>query len=224
VFRFATGKLTRSYDESLQAANELQRSESGALPLLPLMPLARLLERAPRQSAPELPPCWFQASVAFCCCAAAAAKCQRWFFRRPHAPNVPPCPSPAYICTAELYRLDAIDYGRRMATEKELAADPGGQACLHACLLACWAAPVCPLLQLSDRLATATLLLYAIPHMAAYKSIQQQLAHLLLPLPPLRLLPPAEAPKPNAIFDDSGNFLLYSTLLGIKVRRRRSSS
>lgn len=28
----------------------------------------------------------------------------------------------------------------------------------------------------------------------------------------------AEAPKPNAVFDDSGNFLLYSTLLGIKVR------
>lgn len=28
----------------------------------------------------------------------------------------------------------------------------------------------------------------------------------------------AEAPKPNALFDESGNFLLYSTLLGIKVR------
>ncbi len=27
----------------------------------------------------------------------------------------------------------------------------------------------------------------------------------------------AEAPKPNAIFDESGNFLLYPTLLGIKV-------
>jgi hypothetical protein len=31
------------------------------------------------------------------------------------------------------------------------------------------------------------------------------------------MLPAAEAPKPNAIFDESGNFLLYSTLLGIKV-------
>jgi hypothetical protein len=31
VFRFATGKLSRAYDESLAAANELQRSESGAL-------------------------------------------------------------------------------------------------------------------------------------------------------------------------------------------------
>jgi len=30
----------------------------------------------------------------------------------------------------------------------------------------------------------------------------------------------AEAPKPNAIFDESGNFLLYSTLLGIKVGPR----
>lgn len=29
VFRFATGKLSRAYDESLEAANELQRSESG---------------------------------------------------------------------------------------------------------------------------------------------------------------------------------------------------
>lgn len=47
MFRFATGKLTRSYDESLQAANELQRSESGAPPLLP--PL--LLLQAPHQSA-----------------------------------------------------------------------------------------------------------------------------------------------------------------------------
>ena len=28
----------------------------------------------------------------------------------------------------------------------------------------------------------------------------------------------AEAPKPNAVFDESGIFLLYSTLLGIKVR------
>lgn len=37
-------------------------------------------------------------------------------------------------------------------------------------------------------------------------------------LPPSRPpLPAAEAPKPNAIFDESGNFLLYSTLLGIKV-------
>lgn len=78
VFHFSTGKLSRSYDESLAAANDLQRSES------------------------------------------------------------------------ELYRLDPIDYGRRVAIEKELAGDP-------------------------------------------------------------------EAPKPNAIFDDSGHFLLYSTLLGIKV-------
>ncbi len=30
------------------------------------------------------------------------------------------------LCTAELYRLDPIDYGRRVAVEKELAADPGG--------------------------------------------------------------------------------------------------
>jgi hypothetical protein len=29
VFRYATGKLSRTYDESLQAANDLQRSESG---------------------------------------------------------------------------------------------------------------------------------------------------------------------------------------------------
>lgn len=78
VFRYATGKLSRTYDESLQAANDLQRSES------------------------------------------------------------------------ELYRLDPIDYGRRVAIEKELMADP-------------------------------------------------------------------EAPKPNAIFDESGNFLLYPTILGIKV-------
>ncbi|EFN51411.1 hypothetical protein CHLNCDRAFT_28079, partial [Chlorella variabilis] len=78
VFRFATGKLSRTYDESLQATNELQRSQS------------------------------------------------------------------------ELYRLDPIDYGRRVAVEKELAADP-------------------------------------------------------------------EAPKSNAVFDESGNFLLYATLLGIKV-------
>ncbi len=47
-------------------------------------------------------------------------------------------------------RLDNIDYGRRMAVEKELRAD-------------------------------------------------------------------SAAPAPNAVFDDSGNFLLYATLFGIKV-------
>lgn len=31
VFRFSTGKLSRTYDESLAAANELQRSGSGEL-------------------------------------------------------------------------------------------------------------------------------------------------------------------------------------------------
>lgn len=36
--------------------------------------------------------------------------------------------------------------------------------------------------------------------------------------PPSRPLPAAEAPKPNAVFDESGNFLLYATILGIKVR------
>jgi peptidylprolyl isomerase domain and WD repeat-containing protein 1 len=50
-------------------------------------------------------------------------------------------------------RLDAIDFGRRLAAERELAGDPA-------------------------------------------------------------------APAPNAIFDDSGNFLLYATLLGIKARQR----
>jgi peptidylprolyl isomerase domain and WD repeat-containing protein 1 len=49
-----------------------------------------------------------------------------------------------------MYKLDPIDYGRRVAVEKEIAADP-------------------------------------------------------------------EAPLPNAIFDDSGHFLLYPTLLGVKV-------
>lgn len=49
------------------------------------------------------------------------------------APHVPPRRHPCMFCTAELYRLDAIDYGRRMATEKELAADTGGQAGRHAC-------------------------------------------------------------------------------------------
>jgi hypothetical protein len=37
--------------------------------------------------------------------------------------------------TADVYRLDPIDYGRRVAVEKELAADPGG------CCCAC--SPVC---------------------------------------------------------------------------------
>mmetsp|Transcript_12389 Transcript_12389/g.34796 ORF Transcript_12389/g.34796 Transcript_12389/m.34796 type:complete len:620 (-) Transcript_12389:303-2162(-) len=78
VFRFLTGKLYRTYDESPEAANELQRSEG------------------------------------------------------------------------ELFRLENIDFGRRVAVERELlAAD--------------------------------------------------------------------SAPKPNAIFDDTSNFVLYPTLLGIKV-------
>ena len=78
MFWYKRGKLRRVYDESLEAAAELQKSESAA------------------------------------------------------------------------YRIDAIDFGRRIAVEKELIAD-------------------------------------------------------------------AEAQHQNAIFDESGNFLLYSTLLGIKV-------
>ncbi|KAL3152082.1 Peptidylprolyl isomerase, variant 2 [Trebouxia sp. C0010 RCD-2024] len=78
VFKFQSGKLRRTYDESLTAANELQRGES------------------------------------------------------------------------EMYNLEPIDFGRRMAGEKDLMADP-------------------------------------------------------------------EAPHPNAIFDESGNFIIYATLLGIKV-------
>lgn len=52
---------------------------------------------------------------------------------------------------APALRLDAIDFGRRLAAERELAGDPA-------------------------------------------------------------------APAANAVFDDSGNFLLYATLLGIKAR------
>jgi hypothetical protein len=78
VFMFGTGKLRRSYDESPEAAAELQRTE------------------------------------------------------------------------ASLYHLDAIDFGRRMAVERELLGDPA-------------------------------------------------------------------APTPNVVFDDSGNFIIYATLLGIKV-------
>lgn len=78
VFRFATGKLIKAYDESLEVSNDLQRGGP------------------------------------------------------------------------DLYKLDPIDFGRRVAVEKELFSDP-------------------------------------------------------------------EAPFPNAIFDESGNFVLYATLLGIKV-------
>lgn len=28
------------------------------------------------------------------------------------------------------------------------------------------------------------------------------------------------APQPNAVFDESSNFIIYATLLGIKVRRK----
>lgn len=52
---------------------------------------------------------------------------------------------------SEVYNLEPIDFGRRLAGEKDLVADP-------------------------------------------------------------------EAPQPNAIFDESGNFIIYATLLGIKVR------
>jgi peptidylprolyl isomerase domain and WD repeat-containing protein 1 len=79
VFHFASGKLRRSYDESLSAANEVQRGASDA------------------------------------------------------------------------FRLDPIDFGRRVAAEREALEDD-------------------------------------------------------------------DAPPVNAVFDDSGNFILYSTLLGIKVR------
>ena len=78
MFWYRSGKLRRVYDESLEAAAELQKSESVT------------------------------------------------------------------------YRIDPIDFGRRIAVEKELIAD-------------------------------------------------------------------ADAPHQNAIFDESGNFLLYSTVLGVKV-------
>lgn len=80
MFRFMTGKLRCTIDESAEAASELQRGDSPA------------------------------------------------------------------------FRLDAIDFGRRLAAERELIGSPA-------------------------------------------------------------------APAPNAVFDDSGNFILYSTLLGIKARR-----
>ena len=32
------------------------------------------------------------------------------------------------------------------------------------------------------------------------------------------LIADTEAPQPNAIFDESGNFIIYATLLGIKVQ------
>ena len=51
-----------------------------------------------------------------------------------------------------MYRLDAIDFGRRMAVEKEIEKTEG-------------------------------------------------------------------VPSPNAVFDESGNFLVYTTLLGIKVQK-----
>lgn len=80
VFWFAKGKLRRTYDETLEAAQELQRSE------------------------------------------------------------------------ASPFRLEAIDFGRRVSIDKDIAAD-------------------------------------------------------------------AAAPKPNAVFDESGNFIVYPSLLGIKVGR-----
>jgi len=78
VFWFAKGKLRRIYDESLDAAEELQRGDAGA------------------------------------------------------------------------YRLEAIDFGRRLSIEKDIQGNE-------------------------------------------------------------------DAPSPNAIFDESGNFIIYATLLGIKV-------
>eukprot|EP00891_Asterochloris_glomerata_P002139 jgi/Astpho2/2139/fgenesh1_pm.00040_%23_3_t len=79
VFRFASGKLRASYDESIEAANDLQRSDT------------------------------------------------------------------------EQFKLDNIDFGRRLAVEKDITS------------------------------------------------------------------PDSDAVQPNVVFDDSGNFLLYATLLGIKV-------
>ena len=105
-----------------------------------------------------------------------------------------------------MYRLDPIDYGRRVAVEKELAADLGGWLrrgwwCVtvtedNCSLRILLAVLVCPLEWLTSRRCPS-------PRLA--------------PAPRLPL-PPAEAPKPNAVFDDSGNFLLYPSLLGIKVR------
>lgn len=118
VFRFATGKLSRTYDESLAAANELQRSGSGepGVSLRWRRPCAPCLQGWPND-----------------CGGRRAAKP-----RASSPPNLPRSPPnlhariPTPPTQAELHRLDAIDYGRRVAIEKELAADPGG--CLPAWL------------------------------------------------------------------------------------------
>ncbi|CAI5996884.1 unnamed protein product [Closterium sp. NIES-64] len=107
VFWFATGKLRRTYDESLEAAQGLQRGD---------VPLYRL------------------DAIDFWRRLAAAQELQRG--------DVP------------LYRLDAIDFGRRLAVEREMERER----------------------ESND-----------------------------------------DVPSANAVFDETGNFIIYPTLLGIKV-------
>lgn len=142
-------------------------------------------------------------------------------------------PAPPPPVQAELYRLDPIDYGRRVAIEKELAADPGGRVVGRAAAAVGWVVgraavgwnPLgprtrgvcgCALGGAAERLGAA---------MPACLPGVPALTRCHPPCNSLTLLTPhhtrsTEAPKPNAVFDDSGNFLLYPTLLGVKARAR----
>lgn len=130
LFKFLEGKLSRAYDESLGCAQDLQRSGGGE-PETRNMLYYKFYNFFPARTT-----CVIFSSFLHC---DHSLTFHLIFLIL------------LYIALiADLYKVDPIDFGRRVAMEKDLTADP-------------------------------------------------------------------DAPHPNVVFDASGNFLLYPTLLGIKV-------
>ena len=91
--------------------------------------------------------------------------------------------TPAQQAKAAMYKLDTIDFGRRMAIEREIEKNIAKQTAI--------------LLTKGDAAATASL---------AGTSAASQQHHSNIPIPPS-----------NLVFDESGCYLLYPSLLGVKV-------
>jgi len=151
VFRFVTGKLRRTYDESIEAANQMQRSDS------------------------------------------------------------------------DLYRLDPIDWGRRVAAVSmqhrplPLRSIQRLQCTIGHHGLRWEAVALAAIEHLRERPRWRVLAVTGRSMLAAELQRGNQ-RHPVCEPQERELAADETAPAPNAVFDDSGNFVLYPTLLGIKVR------
>ena len=168
VFRFATGKLRRTYDESIEAANQMQRSDSDLYRLDPID--------------------WGRRVAAVC---GPTGPCQ-------HAMLTGACFTAVHLhsgrcaCVARTpYVVQLRNMGRGVCADasRALCRAPGRDDVRQTRCGALWSPG-------QDHNCTS-----------CWPSCIQE----------RELTADESAPPPNAVFDDSGNFVLYPTLLGIKV-------